>query len=212
MKYNIVEFKNYGFLISKFSEEQLIPIKTEINNLEKSMDSHDDKKHNNHLAGNIKREYTLTDCKRYTENLIIPLLQEYDREFAYLENFDTLNKPVPIILDGLWVNFQKKYEFNPIHKHDGLFSFALWLNVPYNMEDEHEVSPGKYSNYNSAGMFSMLYNDTMGGIKAYDIPVDKTMENSIVIFPSKFYHCVYPFFSSDGYRISVSGNFKLKTG
>jgi hypothetical protein len=59
-------------------------------------------------------------------------------------------------------------------------------------------------------MFSFLYSNTLGKISAQQIPVDKNMENNILIFPSNFYHMVYPFFTSDGYRISVSGNFHLK--
>jgi hypothetical protein len=61
-------------------------------------------------------------------------------------------------------------------------------------------------------MFAFLYSDSIGGINPFSIPVDKNMENNVILFPSNFYHMVYPFFSSDGYRISVSGNFKFKTG
>jgi hypothetical protein len=41
------------------------------------------------------------------------------------------------------------------------------------------------------------------------LPVDKTFEGKIAFFPSKLSHCVYPFYSSDGIRISISGNIKL---
>jgi hypothetical protein len=121
-----------------------------------------------------------------------------------------LTKSVPIVLSSCWVNYQKKYEFNPAHKHDGILSFVLWTKIPYDMEEERLASPGAESNLNSAGMFSFLYSNTLGKISAQQIPVDKNMENNILIFPSNFYHMVYPFFTSDGYRISVSGNFHLK--
>jgi hypothetical protein len=80
------------------------------------------------------------------------------------------------------------------------------------MEEERKLSPGAESNDNLAGSFSFLYNDTTGKINPFTIPIDKNMENNVVFFPSNFFHTVYPFFSSNGYRISVSGNFKLKTG
>jgi inosine/xanthosine triphosphate pyrophosphatase family protein len=38
---------------------------------------------------------------------------------------------------------------------------------------------------------------------------DKTFEGKIAFFPSKLSHCVYPFYSSDDVRISISGNIKL---
>ena len=31
-------------------------------------------------------------------------------------------------LHSLWVNYQSKHEFNPVHIHDGLFSFVIWQN------------------------------------------------------------------------------------
>ena len=208
--FNTTGFNNYGFLSAKFSEEDILPIKTEINKIKQQFDLFDARKHNSNLAGNIMKEYTLLDSKKYAEHLIIPLLKEYDKQFNYVQNYNYLLNPAPIELDTFWVNFQKKYEFNPIHKHDGIFSFVIWVNVPYNIEDEQKLGPGINSNYNSAGGFSLLYADAIGGILSHDIVVDKSKENTIVIFPSKFHHCVYPFFSSDDYRISVSGNFKLR--
>jgi hypothetical protein len=43
------------------------------------------------------------------------------------------------------------------------------------------------------------------------LPVDKTWENVIVLFPAGLTHSVSPFYSSDDYRISVAGNIKFKT-
>ena len=203
--------KNYGFISAKFSESDLAPIKTEIDNIQNNFDLYETQKHNKSLVGNIKREYKLVESQKYIEELLMPLVGAYDRDFGYMKEFNILTNNVPIVLDSCWVNFQKKYEFNPIHNHSGLYSFVIWTNVPYNMEEEHKLSPGAESRFDSAGLFTFLYNDTIGKIKPFEIPIDKNMENNIVLFPANFYHMVYPFFSSDGYRISVSGNFKLKT-
>lgn len=207
MHYNL---KNYGFISSKFSDSDLAPIKTEIANIQNNFELHESQKFNKILAGNIRREYQLVESREYAQNLIMPLVNEYERNFDYFSNFNILTKAVPIILSSCWVNYQKKYEFNPPHNHDGLLSFVLWTNVPYDMKEERMASPGAESNFNSAGMFSLLYSNTLGKISPQNIPIDKNMENNIVIFPSNFYHMVYPFFTSDGYRISVSGNFNLK--
>jgi hypothetical protein len=212
MKYNIITFDNYGFIGAKFSESDLTPIKSEINNIQNNFELHETQKHNKNLAGNIKREYQLIESKKSIEKLLMPLVGAYDKDFGYMREFNILTNNVPIVLDSCWVNFQKKYEFNPLHNHSGLYSFVMWTNVPYDMEEERKLSPGAESNNNSAGEFGLLYSNTAGNIKSYKITVDKSMENNIVLFPSTFLHVVYPFFSSDGYRISVSGNFKLKTG
>ena len=212
MKYNINDIYNFGFISSKFSESDLAPIKTEINNIQNNFESYESQKYNSTLAGNIKREYQLRESQKYIQELLMPLVRAYDKEFSYMKKFNMLTVSVPIVLDECWVNFQKKYEFNPAHNHSGVYSFVIWTNVPYDMKEELKLSPGAESNLNSAGMFSFLFSDSVGGISSCRIPIDKNMENNVVFFPSNFYHVVYPFFSSDGYRISVSGNFKLKTG
>ena len=212
MEYNTLAIKNCGAVCAKFSDAELLPIKTEISNIQKNFDLYKTQKYNKHLAGNIKREYLLVESKKYIEKLLIPLVVAYDENYEYIKNLNILTTNVPVVLDQCWVNFQKKYEFNPPHNHTGIFSFVIWINVPYDIKEEHELSPGMESNANKAGGFSFLFTDTIGGIRTYDISIDKNCENTMVLFPSKFYHMVYPFFSSDGYRISVSGNFKFKTG
>ena len=212
MQYGISNFRNYGFIGAKFSDADLAPIKTEINNIQNNFDLYESQKRNHKLAGNIKREYQLIESQKYIEKLLMPLVGAYDKDFDYMRTVGMLTSSVPIVLDDCWVNFQKKYEFNPAHNHSGIYTFVIWINVPYDMEEERKLSPGAESNNDLAGSFSFLYNDTTGKINPFTIPVDKSMENNVVFFPSNFFHMVYPFFSSDGYRISVSGNFKLKTG
>ena len=38
------------------------------------------------------------------------------------------------------------------------------------------------------------------------IDVDKSFEGKMLVFPSKLQHLVYPFYTSDEHRITVSGN------
>ena len=45
------------------------------------------------------------------------------------------------------------------------------------------------------------------GFKMLD--VDNEYEGKIMMFPSSLVHCVYPFYTSDDYRISLSGNIWL---
>jgi hypothetical protein len=212
MEYNITGLNNYGFISTKLSDVELAPIKAEIDNIQKNFDSYENQIYNMNLAGNIKREYQLIESKKYMEQLLMPLVGAYDKNFNYIKKFRILTHNVPIVLDSCWVNYQKKYEFNPVHNHAGLLSFVIWTNISYDMKEELKLSPGAKSNLNSAGMFSFLYSDATGTIRTHDIPVDKSMENTIIVFPSSFLHMVYPFFSSDEYRISVSGNFLFKTG
>ena len=98
------------------------------------------------LAGNISHSYILKD----PQNVIIPNL--YDIVFNQVDNpkmFEFINTEVENIykrtglknvmlkpyLTGLWVNFQKKGEFQPIHNHYGLMSFVIWMDIPYHYKD-----------------------------------------------------------------------------
>jgi hypothetical protein len=78
------------------------------------------------------------------------------------------------------------------------------------MEDEIKVSPGAGSNHNVSGKFCFQYTNSLGDISSHYLEVDKSMENSVALFPAKMKHSVFPFFSSEGCRISVAGNFAIK--
>ena len=138
----------------------------------------------------------------------MPLVRGYGRENNFLASkYTVTNNTEEIALVDPRINFQEKYEYNPVHNHTGLFSFVLWLNIPYTREDEDSVSFTPPNTPSSNGNFELLYNDTLGAIKTVKLPMDSTFENSMVLFPAQMCHCVYPFFTSDDYRISVAGNF-----
>ena len=112
-----------------------------------------------------------------------------------------------------WVNFQAKHEYNPQHAHSGLLSYVIWHKIPYKIEDEIKKGPGKaklidnkQTNFNGCFTFSTA---TDGMIKHQFLEVDKTWNGTIAIFPSSLHHNVYPFYSSDDYRITFSGNLFL---
>jgi hypothetical protein len=209
-KYYEHRFNNIGFLEIDLSEDDLIPIKKEVyeiknNNFETALS------HNKNLAGNIEKEFLLKkSVVSYLEQLIKPFCLEFDKIFQYTKNLNLLTDNKPLILDEAWVNFQKKYEFNPLHNHSGVFSFVIWIDIPYAIEDERNNVHSKDSNNNVAGCFSFFYIDSLGSILSYSIPADNTCNNKLILFPSKMSHCVYPFYTSEDYRISCSGNFRWK--
>ena len=45
-----------------------------------------------------------------------------------------------------------------------------------------------------------------GGIDHIVFNVDKSFEGKILMFPSYMQHQVFPFYTSDDYRITISGN------
>ena len=195
-------FPNLGYLMDDVPEPLLEKLKKII--YEKNLDNH-----NENLAGNIKKEFKIPKAIGYFEQYIMSLCQEYDKEFNYISSINVNQNRHPYCLDQMWVNFQKKYEFNPIHTHTGIFSFVIWLQIPYTKEQEKEASPGKFGNTDQAGCFQFHFNDILGGLETQTIFADKTYEGKICVFPAKLRHSVSPFYSSDDYRISVSGNIMI---
>lgn len=208
MDYIIQEFPNIGFISTTFSDEQLDPVRREIKNIQNDFEKAS--KLNEELAGNILNEYRIIESRDHLHNLISPFIKLYYDNYKYLEKINILTKDCPIVIDRCWVNFQKKHEFNPNHNHSGILSFVIWIDIPYTAEEERQASPGKYGNLNISGQFEFQYINSLGQVSSYLIPTDRSYRNKMILFPASMIHCVYPFYSSNDYRISVAGNFKLK--
>ena len=200
-------FPNYGYITSKLSDDILSPVWEEVKKIQKDFSKAIPENYN--LVGNIEKEYALFDCKDLLEKKLGFLLDEYYRVFNYDKIYNITTDKLPIKLNRLWVNFQKKHEFNPIHKHSGVLSFVIWLDIPYDIRDEMEYYSSKKSNLPLAGQFQFQCINALGKISSFEIPVDKSYNGMICLFPSEMHHCVYPFYTSDEYRITVSGNFML---
>ena len=194
-------------ILYDIDESKLSPLRQEIQDVLSNPNNYN--KANTHLAGNLEREYHLSeDMRNHLNDILMECIPEY-AENDYFTSVDYCDKDYPIRLTDAWVNFQQKYEFNPVHRHTGLLSFVLWLQVPYTIEEETNGPHCVNSNYAAAGQFEIIYNTNCGEIVTTKLPVDKTYEGKLLLFPSHMNHCVYPFYTSDEYRISVSGNIKI---
>jgi len=207
MDFEFKLFPNIGYMIIKLSEHKLRPIKEEVKKIKNNLNNYP--KYNSSLAGNIEHEYQLKQSFDYSENLFLPYVQKYIDYYNILYHYRHYGSDQYIRLYDIWVNFQKKYEFNPKHEHFGILSFVIWINVPYTLEDEIYNGISKISAAPSAGSFEFVYVDTLGRTQTIVLPVGKDSENTMILFPSNFIHQVYPFYNTSGYRISVSGNFVL---
>lgn len=208
MNSKILQFPNIGVLTAVLSEDDLIPLKKEI--LEIQNNFNQSKKNNHRLAGNIRKEFILTKSKDHINKLLEPYIWEFDNAFGYLSAVAVLNADCLLSIDSMWVNFQEKYEFNPAHSHTGVLSFVIWIDIPYNIKDEKLQSPGAESINPIAGAFTFHYTNSLGKISHQHICADHSMENHFFLFPAQLTHSVAPFYTSDKYRISVSGNFKFQ--
>ena len=185
-------------------------------NITKNLDEIINKKHtakaNHDLAGNIQNEFLIPEGKSVVWPLINECISEHFKKYPnYYARISGMHdtkktKEFRLQLHSLWVNFQSKHEFNPIHIHDGLFSFVIWHKVPYTMEDEKARFPNMKESEVRAGHFVFLMPNELGNISSHAIPADKEWEGKMALFPASLNHQVYPFYTSDDYRISISGN------
>ena len=160
---------------------------------------------NHSLAGQITKEYEITKSLP----LLNPFLEEMGR--AYQKEWDYYPKENPnnnkLTVESVWVNMQKKLEVNPLHNHDGTLSFVAWLHVPFKLEDERNMPNCKNSRtVELASTFQFVYTTALGTIANCPMFVESGWEAKIIMFPAKLLHMVYPFQTSDDYRISIAGN------
>jgi len=171
------------------------------------------------LAGNISNSYKLDDPQNlFIRNLYNILCNPVDNPIMFefinkeVENiytrFGTENGMREPYLDDLWVNFQKKGEFQPIHNHRGVFSFVIWMDIPYQSKDEAKLPFARTNDKNpKGGNFSFVMSgDTSRSVREYMIQMSPEMNGYCCFFPSDVCHQVYPFYTSDKDRISISGN------
>ena len=157
------------------------------------------------LAGQITKEYQITESRK----LLYPYLEEmgraYQKEWNYYPKENPNNNKLTV--ESVWVNMQKKLEVNPLHNHDGTLSFVAWLHVPFKLEDERNMPNCKNSRtVELASTFQFVYTTALGTIANCPMFVESGWEARIIMFPAKLLHMVYPFQTSDDYRISIAGN------
>lgn len=166
------------------------------------------------LAGNMKyggsyiyHEDFTSKAEKYLLNYVQRFLEELKNNFGegYINRFynsgiyghnSTYSK---IKIDTLWINYQHKHDYNPIHTHTGKLSFVIFCDVPDEIFNNQAVS-----NTKNAGEIIFSYGEEFD-LAESQYPC-KPYKNLLFIFPAKLNHAVPPFWV-DAERISVSGNF-----
>ena len=126
-------FPNIGYLTAKFEEIDLLPIRMEIDDIQSNFDAYESFTPN--LAGHLTKEYELKESCSHIEQLVLPLIDQFDYSFDYLKKLNYLDHSLPWGIGRTWVNFQKKYEFNPVHSHTGVFSFVIYIKITNSKND-----------------------------------------------------------------------------
>lgn len=201
-------FPNYGVITAKVPQKYLNILNKEIIHIHNNRV--ESTKHNNYLVGHLSDQFSFdVKIRNKFEPFVIKLAQIYEETFGWY-NPVAIQKNTKYGLEALWVNLQKKHEYNPLHIHSGVYSFALWMKIPYDVSIEKKLTNCVDCRMPENSDFFFAYTDILGNIRKFNMNVDKNSEGTIVFFPSKLNHYVNPFFTSDEERISVSGNLIIK--
>lgn len=200
-----INLQNIGIFEHKFSQTDLKPVWEEILEIQKNPNSAIP--FNKGLAGNIKKEFLLQKSNQYLENLITPLIHEYESNFEYLHNIQVNSQLTRVRQSEVWVNFMRKNEINPLHSHRGALSYVIWMHIPYDPAEEAKLFPDANSSI-VGGSFEIIYTNILGKIVNYRKILGPENAGEFILFPAGLAHMVYPFQTSEtGERISIAGNF-----
>ena len=203
---NFFQFDNMGFIDVSIPDKLFKSLKEECG---VALDSNDEKVSGLSGAGvpthrNVENKSNLRDL----EIFIFSLLKGYKETFKLDPISDgsmQFHSPLNCVfkLGKPWINYQKKNEFIPNHIHDGIFSYTIWIDIPY--DSDEELKEGG----NDASCFQFSYTDVLGTTRVHHIRLNKKDNGRMLFFPAKLRHQVYPFYTTDKYRVSISGNVML---
>ena len=222
---NFVNPHNYGLFEIDLTEN-IIDYLWEISNKAKNKGNSIKER----LVGNISNSYVVEDENNYFYNeIILPILGSYDKinrghhpiknsvwtKDCFKESIIGVNNEMintEFKLQEFWVNYQNKHEFNPIHNHGGVYSFVIWLKIPYDYEDQCKLPQFKGTKKSDLkpGCFQFHYHNILGNNVSRTYFLNKEEhEGKMLFFPASLPHEVYPFYDTDEQRVSMSGNIFL---
>ena len=114
----------------------------------------------------------------------------------------------------------KKHEFNPPHRHSGLYTFVVFMKIPTHWKEQHclpirrdetkvkKTEMGSRA-WNQASDFQFIYGVGASGsliATSQNLPLSSGDEGRMLFFPAWLMHQVLPFYECEEERITISGN------
>ena len=203
------DFPNIGVVEGKLPEDTVDSLWKLIEESKKQPESM-----KSELAGNISSSIRLDGgsplIEDFMQNIIPKYIQQSINSFGSPYRLEMKEGQI-WNLESLWVNFQKKHEFNPMHDHGGVYSFVIWMQIPTSYEEQRKLPICAESNADgNISNFAFTFTNTLGRICQFVYNMEKDAEGYMVIFPSEMKHEVFPFYENDGERLSISGNIGIQ--
>ena len=168
----------------------------------------------NALVGNITNRKSNRKSLQDKNNLFYDNVLRGCTETLYFKEWNNyynvhISKVIPppeFELMRLWSNHQKQREFFPPHIHDGLYSFIVFMKIPTNWKEQHELPISTNSNLPAASDLQFMIGGERGEVGTKSFPLSSEDEGRMLIFPSWLIHQVLPFYGTEEERITISGN------
>ena len=193
-----INVTNYGFLQTQLPTKLFIKLKEECQNVKELREMESD------LTGKgVPKHFFIEKCFPELKEYILYCANEYEKKFKYIKSLKFLNKNAPLFVAPPWVNVQKRYEFLPMHVHDGVLSYNIWVQIPYDSKKE-------LKGYGSAAQLQFIYPMVHGAMGYHKFNLSKSDVGNLIMFPSSFTHALYPFYTSKDVRLSIAGNILLE--
>lgn len=135
----------------------------------------------------------------FFNDVIRPVITQYcvmsDLPVEHLVQGD--KKP---LMQRFWARINTPDEYAPAHYHNGVFSFAAWIQVPTNNEVEQLEDP-------ESSDFVLHYSNIIGLPEKLNVKMHDGAENTMLFFPSRMMHEVHASRTNHNlYRVCVSGD------
>ena len=166
---------------------------------------------NRNLAGNISKSKGLVDKDNWFFETVLKGLTEklFYRDWDnYRKYYIEKEEPPPKFeMNSIWVNYQKQYEFNPIHNHTALYSFVIFMKIPTHWKEQHALPINVDSTVPCASDFEFIWTEKGSEMcENMGFRLCSEDEGRMLFFPATLKHQVYPFYECEEKRITISGN------
>jgi len=192
----------------RLREEEMVFLNKAIT-FEEQRNNNEDWKENK--AGNVSRCNLIDKDNWFYETLLKKLTEKmfyYDWNNYRKYHIEKEESPPEFELYSFWVNYQKKHEHVPIHNHDSLYSFVVFMKIPTHWEEQH-VRPKNLNSHvvthASASDFGFLLVQGQR-VEVNHFSLSSGDEGRMLFFPGWLQHMVYPFYECEEERITISGN------
>ncbi len=127
-------------------------------------------------------------------DFLMPYINHYMENFDYVQNIGVLTSDSPLVFQEPWYNVQKPNDYLPVHMHDGVLSYSIWLKLPLESS------------------FQFSYSSITGRSLDYGMKLSPNEAGTFLMFPSTLTHAVYPYESDnpEETRITLSGNISFR--